>query len=64
MTKTPGYLDGQLLVAMPAMGDERFSRSVIYLWMGGGVTHIDSFDPKPAAPEEIRGISGKFEITA
>lgn len=31
MTKTPGYLDGQLLVAMPAMGDERFSRSVIYL---------------------------------
>jgi hypothetical protein len=23
--------------------------------MGGGVTHIDSFDPKPDAPEEIRG---------
>lgn len=30
-------------------------RSVIYLWMGGGVTHIDSFDPKPQAPQEIRG---------
>lgn len=30
-------------------------RSVIFLWMGGGVTHIDSFDPKPDAPEEIRG---------
>lgn len=29
--------------------------AVILLWMGGGVTHIDSFDPKPAAPEEIRG---------
>lgn len=26
-----GYLDGQLLVAMPSMGDPRFSRSVIYL---------------------------------
>jgi putative transcriptional regulator len=26
-----GYLDGQLLIAMPAMGDPRFSRSVIYL---------------------------------
>jgi len=25
------YLDGQLLIAMPAMGDPRFSRSVIYL---------------------------------
>lgn len=27
----PGYLDGQLLIAMPAMGDPRFARSVIYL---------------------------------
>src|ERR671912_1037144 len=27
----PGYLDGQLLVAMPGMGDERFSRTVIYV---------------------------------
>ena len=26
-----GYLDGQMLIAMPAMGDERFSRSVIYV---------------------------------
>ena len=31
------------------------AKSVIYLWMGGGVTHIDSYDPKPDAPEEIRG---------
>ncbi len=31
------------------------ARSVIFLWMAGGVTHIDSFDPKPDAPEEIRG---------
>jgi putative transcriptional regulator len=28
---SPGYLDGQLLVAMPVMGDPRFERSVIYL---------------------------------
>ena len=27
----PGYLDGQLLVAMPGMTDSRFSRSVIYV---------------------------------
>jgi len=26
-----GYLDGQMLIAMPAMADERFSRSVIYV---------------------------------
>src|SRR6201993_3037394 len=26
-----GYLDGQLLIAMPGVGDPRFERSVIYL---------------------------------
>ncbi len=31
------------------------AKSVIYLWMGGGVTHHDSFDPKPQAAAEIRG---------
>jgi hypothetical protein len=35
------------------------AQSVIFLWMGGGVTHIDSLDPKPEAPEAIRG-----ELTA
>jgi hypothetical protein len=33
----------------------RGADSVILLWMAGGVTHIDSFDPKPAAPVEVRG---------
>lgn len=31
------------------------AKSVIFLFMAGGVTHIDSFDPKPDAPAEIRG---------
>ena len=26
-----GFLDGQLLLAMPGMADERFARSVVYL---------------------------------
>lgn len=30
-TPGAGYLDGQLLIAMPVMDDERFARSVIYL---------------------------------
>ncbi len=30
-TPSPGYLDGQMLVAMPGMLDERFTRTVIYL---------------------------------
>jgi putative transcriptional regulator len=28
---TRGYLDGQMLIAMPAMNDERFARAVIYV---------------------------------
>src|SRR6202049_2667156 len=26
-----GFLDGQMLIAMPSMGDERFARAVIYM---------------------------------
>ena len=29
--RSRGYLDGQMLIAMPAMLDERFSRSLIYI---------------------------------
>jgi putative transcriptional regulator len=29
--RTRGYLDGQMLIAMPAMLDDRFSRSLIYI---------------------------------
>ncbi|MFA6561362.1 MAG: DUF1501 domain-containing protein [Verrucomicrobiia bacterium] len=28
---------------------------MIFLWMQGGVSHLDTFDPKPDAPAEIRG---------
>ena len=30
-TSGRGYLDGQMLIAMPAMNDERFARAVIYV---------------------------------
>ena len=31
------------------------NKSVIFLWMNGGPSHIDMWDPKPSAPSEIRG---------
>jgi len=31
------------------------AKSVIFLWLWGGPSHIDTFDPKPNAPIEIRG---------
>src|SRR5262245_65083648 len=29
--------------------------SCILIWMDGGPTHYETFDPKPDAPKEIRG---------
>src|SRR5262245_59075114 len=31
-------------------------RSVILVYLGGGISHHDTFDPKPDATPEIRGI--------
>jgi hypothetical protein len=32
--------------------------AVILLWLAGGPSHLDTFDPKPEAPAEIRGEFG------
>src|SRR5712692_8419693 len=32
--------------------------AVILLWLAGGPSHLDTFDPKPNAPSEIRGDFG------
>lgn len=31
------------------------AKSAIFIFLGGGPSHIDTFDPKPDAPAEIRG---------
>ena len=31
------------------------AKSVILVYLGGGLTHHDTFDMKPDAPEEVRG---------
>ena len=35
--------------------------SCILIWLLGGISHIDSFDPKPDAPAEIRGEFGVID---
>ena len=32
------------------------AKSVILIWLGGGPSHLDIWDLKPEAPEEIRGV--------
>src|SRR5262245_18294092 len=33
-------------------------KAVILIWLSGGPSHIDTWDPKPDAPAEIRGPFG------
>ena len=53
----PGGLVGSLAASAGA-ADRMFSppaKACILVWMDGGPTHYETFDPKPAAPVEIRG---------
>ncbi len=38
------------------------AKSVILVYLGGGISHHDSFDPKPDAPAEVRGSTSKLSI--
>ena len=35
-------------------------KSVVWLWLGGGATHIETFDPKPSAPVGVRSTTGSI----
>ena len=37
---------------------EAKAKSCILIWLEGGPTHIETFDPKPGAPSEVRGPFG------
>lgn len=50
-----GLLDPRILYASPRKKEEH-AQSVILLWMGGGMSHLDTFDPQPGTD-----IGGPFE---
>ncbi len=41
-----------------ATGADRPDNAVIQIWLGGGPSQFETFDPKPDAPREIRGPYG------
>src|SRR5688572_12517839 len=49
-------------LAAAAPGGPR-PKSCILLWMAGGPSHIDTFDPKPDAPADVRGEFGAIETS-
>lgn len=42
-------------------GPEPKAQSVIFIYLAGGMSHVDTFDPKPYAPIEYRGELGSVE---
>lgn len=42
-----------------AGGNEVKETSVIWLWLSGGPTHVETFDPKMTAPAEYRSVTGE-----
>ncbi len=50
-----GFVDMLRLKAQATGASSAVARSVILVWMDGGPTHYETFDPKPDAPSEIRG---------
>jgi hypothetical protein len=51
----PRFLELRATAGQAGAGNDT---SCVLLWLQGGISHIDSFDPKPAAPSEVRGEFG------
>jgi hypothetical protein len=44
-----------------ANGQQTRNTSVVWLWLGGGPTHVETFDPKMTAPAEFRSTVGAVQ---
>jgi hypothetical protein len=44
-----------------ANGQPTRNTSVVWLWLGGGPTHVETFDPKMSAPAEFRSTVGAVQ---
>ncbi len=47
--------------AAQAHGQPTRNTSVVWLWLGGGPTHVETFDPKMTAPAEFRSVVGAVQ---
>jgi putative transcriptional regulator len=56
------YLDGQLLIAMPVMGDPRFERSVIYLCAHSAEGAMGIIVNRPAGSIDFPGLLVQLDI--
>ncbi|MEM8734733.1 MAG: DUF1501 domain-containing protein [Planctomycetota bacterium] len=45
----------QLSASEPSFAPSPKAKSCILIWLDGGPSHLETFDPKPDAPSEVRG---------
>lgn len=57
-----GYLDGQLLIAMPVMDDERFARTVIYICAHSAEGAMGIVVNRPAGSIDFPGLLKQLDI--
>src|SRR4029078_11647675 len=57
-----GYLDGQMLIAMPTMGDERFARSVIYVCAHSSEGAMGIIVNQPASNIRFRDLLVQLDV--
>jgi putative transcriptional regulator len=57
------YLNGQLLLAMPHMGDERFSRAVIYVCLHSSTGAMGVIINRPIAGIDITDLLSQLDIS-
>jgi putative transcriptional regulator len=60
----PGYLDGQMLIAMPVMEDERFRRSLIYMCAHSAEGAMGIVVNRPAGSIDFPGLLVQLDIIA
>jgi hypothetical protein len=53
----------RIRAAASAKGQATKNTSVVWLWLGGGPTHVETFDPKMTAPAEFRSAVGAVNTT-
>ncbi len=53
----------RLRSAAAAAGRPTRDTSVVWLWLGGGPTHVETFDPKMTAPVEFRSMVGSVQTS-
>lgn len=56
-------LAGLLRLRAEAASQSREPKAVILVWLRGGCSHLDTFDPKPDAPAEFRGPFSPIETS-